>query len=214
LHVLDLAAGDREGPPNAIENPRHKPLVCALKARARAAPTSNGNGGGQVDADGDTSPNSVNSHWRRSGHKLVSLPTTLSRPNIFRTSHFKFKTFALQGGSRAAFDYLAEHKIRNVSLDLHRGPRPGHDRSILLFWIASNRVKERRERSSPHEIDGDIHRPGGIRPGCYEHIGASARIGRRVVWMNAAGRRHKRSRRQGAHRCNDLGNSVWRELSA
>jgi hypothetical protein len=88
LHVLDLAADDRERPANATENPRYKPLVCALRARTRAAPTSNGNGGGQVDAEGDTSPIAVNSHWRRSGHKLLSLPTTLSRPNIFRDESF------------------------------------------------------------------------------------------------------------------------------
>jgi hypothetical protein len=110
----------------------------------RAAPTSNGNGGGQVDADGDASPLSMNSHWRRSGHKLVSLPTTLSRPNIFSTSHFKFKTFALQGGSRATFDYLAEHKIRNASLDLATGvscpPRP-------INLVVLDRV-EQRERVS------------------------------------------------------------------
>jgi hypothetical protein len=146
LHALDLAAGDRERPANATENPRRKPVVCGLKACTRAAPSSNGNGAEY--ADGEASPLSVNSHWRRSGHKLVSLPTTPSRPNIFETSHFKFKTFALQGGSRATFDYAARAQKSNVSLDLRLNCALVPDPPLPVTLVVLDRI-EQREREKP-----------------------------------------------------------------
>jgi hypothetical protein len=109
------------------------------------APTSKATSSGGGRADAPTLR--ANRRWWRSGHKFISLPTTASRePKYLQISHFKFKSFALQGGSEAAFDDPVRHENRNQSLGLRldRAVIPGPSSADNL--VVLRRVEQRKAR--------------------------------------------------------------------